>query len=159
MAAALDRRGSDLLTFKQNEAVLTDRARDLAVEMIRRLDWRDMELLTDMIFARGAGSASLHLEAVRLVLTSSLRSPSPAKELGFRPKPTSQREFEDYLDRFRREGSYQRFLFVYHTAATPTARVNQPNVHLWPARHVADAALRAGLLDWLSDRTLDGPAS
>ena len=141
-------------------ADLTDRARDLAVEMIRRPDWRDMELLIDMIFARGGWTRITALGGgqadVDLVLTQPITGERAWVQVKTR---SSQREFDDYLDRFQKEGSCQYFFFVYHTAVTPIASIDQTNVHLWPARQVADAAVRAGLLDWLSDRTLDGPAS
>lgn len=141
-------------------AALIDQARELAVEMIRRLDWRDMELLIDMIFSRGGWTRITALGGGQADVDLILTQPITGERAWVQVKTqSSQREFEDYLDRFEREGSCQHFFFVYHTAVTPIASVDATNVHLWPARKVADAALRAGLLDWLSDRTLVGPAS
>jgi len=66
---------------------------------------------------------------------------------------TSQAELNDYLGRFRRDGSCDRFFFVCHSAAGPLSLPAQPGLHLWTGERLSEAAINAGLFDWLMDRT------
>jgi len=66
---------------------------------------------------------------------------------------SSQAEFDDYLARFERNGSFDRFFFVYHSAAKAILTREQRQLHLWSADRVAIAAIDLGLFSWLSDRT------
>jgi hypothetical protein len=66
---------------------------------------------------------------------------------------TSQAELNDYLGRFRRDGTCHRFFFVCHSAAGTLSLPSEPRLHLWTADHLSDAAIEAGLFDWLTNRT------
>ena len=66
---------------------------------------------------------------------------------------SSQAELNDYLGPFRREGSCNRFFFVCHSAAGSLSLPAQPGLHLWTGERLSDAAINAGLFDWLIDRT------
>jgi hypothetical protein len=66
---------------------------------------------------------------------------------------TSQAELDDYLGRFRRDGSYDRFFFVCHSAAGPLSLPAQPGLHLWTGERLAGVAIDAALFDWLVART------
>jgi hypothetical protein len=50
-------------------------------------------------------------------------------------------------------GSCDRFFFVCHSAAGALRLPAQPRLHLWTADRLSDAAIDAGLYDWLIDRT------
>jgi hypothetical protein len=65
----------------------------------------------------------------------------------------NQAELNDYLGRFRREGSSDRFFFICHSAAGPLSLPAEPGLHLWTAERVASAAIDAGLFNWLMQRT------
>jgi hypothetical protein len=45
-------------------------------------------------------------------------------------------------------------LRVDRTYAKRAKATLQPNIHLWPASRVAEAAINAGLFGWLADRML-----
>ena len=66
---------------------------------------------------------------------------------------TSQAELDDYLGRFRRGGSCDRFFFVCHSAAGALSLPARPGLHLWTAERLSDAAVDVGLFGWLIDRT------
>jgi hypothetical protein len=66
---------------------------------------------------------------------------------------TTQAELNDYLGRFRREGSSDRFFFVCHSAAGALSLPAEPSLRLWTAERVASAAIDAGLFNWLMERT------
>jgi hypothetical protein len=43
--------------------------------------------------------------------------------------------------------------FVCHSPHGTLDRVDDPDVHVWTRNEVAEAAVTAGLYDWLMDRT------
>jgi hypothetical protein len=66
---------------------------------------------------------------------------------------STQSELDQYLDRFQRHGSCDRFFFVCHSAR-PLSGPADAKIHLWSAERVAGAAAEAGLLDCLIDHAL-----
>ncbi len=65
----------------------------------------------------------------------------------------SQAVLDDYLSRFRRDGSAQRFYFVCHSLKGPLTLPAGTYLHLWTGGELAQRALASGLMDWLIDRT------
>jgi hypothetical protein len=59
----------------------------------------------------------------------------------------------DYLGRFRRDGSCDRFFFVCHSSAGTLSLPDQPLLHLWMGERLSDSAIDAGLFDWLISRS------
>jgi hypothetical protein len=128
--------------------------REIGVLMIRQLDWRDFETLVDLIFARGGWQRSSVLGKGQADVDLILNQPTIGETAWVQIKSrTSQAELDDYIGRFRRDGGCDRFFFVCHTAAGPLSLPAQPRLHLWAAERLSDAALDAGLFDWLIDRT------
>src|SRR6266446_10661129 len=123
-----------------------DEMRDLGLRMIRQLDWRDFETLVDLIFARGGWQRSSalgkHQPDVDLILTQPTTGEIACVQV---KSKTNQAELNDYLGRFRRNGSCDRFFFVCHSAAGALSLPAESGLHLWTAERVADAALDAGL--------------
>ena len=59
---------------------------------------------------------------------------------------------DDYLTRFRASG-YDRFFFVCHSAKGRLTLPDEPRLHLFEGRALADAAVNNGLFDWLVERS------
>jgi hypothetical protein len=128
--------------------------RDIGLRMIRQLDWRDFETLVDLIFARGGWQRSSVLGRGQADVDLILTQPTIGETAWVQVKSrTSQAELDDYLDRFRRDGSCDRFFFVCHTAAGALSLPTEPGLHLWTGDRLSDAAIDAGLFSWLIDRT------
>jgi hypothetical protein len=128
--------------------------REIGLRMIRQLDWRDFETLVDLIFARGGWQRSSVLGKDQADVDLILTQPTIGETAWVQIKSrTSQAELDDYLGRFRRDGSCDRFFFVCHSAAGALSLPAEPGLHLWTAERIADAAIDAGLFDWLRDRT------
>ena len=64
-----------------------------------------------------------------------------------------QAVLDDYVGRFRRSGAYQRMFFVCHSPKSLLSIEGDERLHLWAGDRLADAAVRAGLFDWLIERT------
>jgi hypothetical protein len=128
--------------------------RDIGLRMVRQLDWRDFETLVDLIFARGGWQRSSalgkHQPDVDLILTQPTTNETAWVQI---KSKTDQGELSNYLDRFRWDDSCDRFFFVCHSAAGPLNLPAEPGLHLWMGERLADAAIDAGLFDWLVART------
>jgi hypothetical protein len=128
--------------------------REIGLCMIRQLDWRDFETLVDLIFARGGWQRSSVLGRDQADVDLILTQPTIGETAWVQIKSkTSQAELNDYLGRFRRDASCHRFFFVCHSAAGTLSLPSEPHLHLWTADHLSDAAIEAGLFDWLTNRT------
>jgi hypothetical protein len=128
--------------------------RDIGLRMIQQLDWRDFETLIDLIFARGGWQRSSVLGKDQADVDLILTQPTIGETAWVQIKSgTSQAELDDYLGRFRRDGSCDRFFFVCHSAAGAISLPAEPRLHLWTAERLSDAAIDAGLFDWLIERT------
>ncbi|MEA2876747.1 MAG: hypothetical protein QOF14_1943 [Hyphomicrobiales bacterium] len=124
----------------------------LAIEMIRRLDWRDFETLVDLIFTRSGWHRISALGRGQPDVDLVLKQPVTGETAWVQVKSGSTAaEFHDYLDRFHRDGSCDRLFFICHSPAGPFSVPTDAKVHLWSAERVASAAVEAGLLDWLVD--------
>ena len=92
--------------------------REIGLRMIRQLDWRDFETLVDLIFARGGWQRSSVLGKSQADVDLILTQPTIGETAWVQIKSgTSQAELDDYLGRFRRDGSCDRFFFVCHSPA------------------------------------------
>jgi hypothetical protein len=128
--------------------------RDAGLRMIQQLDWRDFEILVDLIFARGGWQRTSVLGKYQIDVDLILSQPLLGETAWVQIKSTaSQAGLNNYLDRFQRDGSCERFFFVCHSAAGPLTLPPQPGLHLWTGERLSHAAIEAGLLDWLIERT------
>ncbi|WP_175619420.1 restriction endonuclease [Bradyrhizobium sp. 2S1] len=138
---------------QEAERILSE-SRKVALRLIERLDWRDFETLVDLIFARGGWQRTSLLGGEQADVDLLLTQPVTEETAWVQVKSRSrQAEFDDYLDRFIREGRFDRLFYVYHTATSPIT-TSARNVHIWSAERVAKAVIDLGLLGWLSDRTI-----
>jgi hypothetical protein len=64
-----------------------------------------------------------------------------------------QAVLDDYVDRFRRSGTYDRMFFVCHSPKGTLSTDDDAKLHVWAGGRLADTAVRAGLFDWLTERT------
>src|ERR1700737_406151 len=139
---------------KRQATALRVETREIGLRMIRQLDWRDFETLVDLIFARGGWQRSSVLGKNQADVDLILTQPTIGETAWVQIKSgTSQAELDDYVGRFRRDGSCDRFFFVCHSPAGALRLPAQPRLHLWAAERLSDAAIDAGLFDWLMDRT------
>jgi hypothetical protein len=108
--------------------------------------WKDFETLIDLIFTRGGwqrvGALGGNQADVDLVLKQPISGETAWVQVKLR---SSQAEFDDYLGRFERNGRFDRFFFIYHSATTPIRMRQQRQHHLW--------SVDQGLLTWLLERT------
>lgn len=126
---------------------------EVAVEMIRGLDWADFETLSDLIFARSGWQRSTRVGENLSDIDIVMEQPTTGETAFVQVKSKAgQGELEDYLGRFRRSG-YDRFFFVCHSGQGKLTLPDEPRLHLFEGERLAEAAVKNGLYDWLIERS------
>ena len=67
-----------------------------------------------------------------------------------------QAVLDDHVERFRRSGIFDRMFFVCHTPKGTLTVSDSAPIHLWTGNRLADAAIKAGLFDWLIEQSGQG---
>jgi hypothetical protein len=157
----IDRQDYVLRRIRGEEEPLLAKAREVrtelenvALEMISGLDWRDFEIMVDLLFARGGWRRQSALAQGEVDIDLLLDNPVTRELAWVQVKSTAgQTVLDDYRERFKRDGSAQHFFFVCHTPAAQLRAPVEPGIHIWAGPELARAALSAGLFDWLVERT------
>ena len=126
----------------------------LAAAMIAALDWRDFEIMVDLLFARGGWQRQSALGVGEVDIDLLLDNPSTNETAWVQVKSSAtQAVLDDYLDRYRRDGSADHFYFTVHTSRGSLTLPDERGLHLWAGERLARAVIAAGLFDWLIERT------
>ena len=157
----IDRKDYLLRRIRGEEEPLLARARHVraelehvALEMIAGLDWRDFEIMIDLLFANGGWRRKSALAAGEVDIDLLLDNPVTGEAAWVQVKSRAgQTVLDDYLDRFRRDGSAQHFFLAVHSPEGTLRAPAEPGIHIWAGPELARAALAAGLLDWMIERT------
>lgn len=122
--------------------------------LVPHLDWRDLEILVDLIFTQGGWRRVSALGTGETDLDLLLANPITGERAWVQIKSSAnQSSLDDYLDRFRRHGTAERFYFICHS---PKGKLTLPDeliAQLWTAPELGRQALLAGLADWVIART------
>ncbi len=130
------------------------RMQDIARRMIAELHWAEFETLVDLMFARGGWRRTSTLGKTMPDVDLILDQPVTGERAWVQVKSrATQSALDDYLGRFERDGSCERFFFVCHSPAGALVLEAGPGRHLWAAAEVAERAIDVGLFDWLVERT------
>jgi hypothetical protein len=133
---------------------LRARMRELGLRMIRQLHWEEFETLVDLIFAHSGWRRSSVLGRNQPDVDLILDQPATGETAWVQVKSgTDQAELDDYHERFRRDGSCDRFFFVCHSPKGALRLPDERHLHLWYGEALSGTAIDAGLFDWLMDRT------
>lgn len=138
-----------------NEALgLQQQQQDLAARMIAQLDWRDFETVVDLILTRSGWRRGSKVGDGEVDVDMLYDNPSTGETAWVQVKSRAgQGVLDDYLERFVRDGSCQRFFFACHTPEGTLTLPPGPGHHLWAGTALAAVAIRTGLFDWLIERT------
>jgi len=109
----------------------------LAVQMIAQLDWRDFETLVDLILTRSGWRRRSNVGDGEVDIDLLLDNPSTGETAWVEVKSTtSQKALDDYLARFERDGSAERFFFVCHSPNGTSVERHRPRHRRRPRRAV-----------------------
>ena len=125
----------------------------IAAEMIGALHWSDFETLVDLIFARAGWQRGSRVGEALTDVDLILEQPTTGEKAFVQVKSKAgQAVLDDYIERFRRSGSYDRLFFVCHSPKGQLSTEDDAKLHVWVGDRLAEAAVRAGLFDWLTER-------
>jgi hypothetical protein len=126
---------------------------NIATQLVTTLDWRDFEILTDLILTRAGWRRLSAVGDGEVDVDLLLEHPTTGETAWVQIKTgSSQSELDDYVARFMADGSCHRFFYICHGGEGLEFKTEEPGMHLWRAEDVAAQAIEAGLLDWLMQR-------
>ena len=121
-------------------------------ELVRSLHWADFETLVDLLLARGGWHRVSALGGSMKDADLLVEHPVSGERVMVQVKSTaSQKVLSDYIERFDGTPTLGRLSIVCLSPQGPLA-AERSDVTIWSAHTLAEAALRAGLVDWLMQR-------
>ncbi len=121
--------------------------------LIRRLHWKDFEILIDLIFRQAGWQRVGVLGETEKTIDLDLLSPITLERYAVQIKSkASQAEFENYQRRFADMQSYNRLYFVVHTPTDDLVELEgelSGDVELLLPAKIADLTVKYGLADWV----------
>ena len=117
------------------------------------LDWRDWEILIDLVMTRAGWRRLSAIGDGEVDIDLLLEHPTTGETAWVQIKTSSsQTELDDYIARYKADGSCDRFFYICHGNEGLALAHDDPAMHLWRASDVAAQAIEAGLLDWVMER-------
>ncbi len=121
--------------------------------LIRKLHWKDFEILVDLIFRQAGWQRNGVLGGIEKTLDLDLLSPITSERYAVQVKSRANlAEFESYQREFADMQGYTRLYFVVHTPARNLAQTKvktTEDIRLWLPQEVAHWAVKYGLADWI----------
>jgi hypothetical protein len=122
--------------------------------MVRRLHWKDFELLIDLVLARTGWTRISDLGGTQKDVDMEVGN-STADEIAFVQVKSSadQAELNRYIDRFDLQSDrYARMIFAVHTPHGSIPATDDPRVQVWTGERIAQLVVRLGLGEWIESR-------
>lgn len=155
-------KGADALIRRINavETPLLVRAREarremiaVARDMIAKLPWSDFVMMVDMTFARSGWRRVSQLDGFGKELELTLEEPATARTALAQVKPRAeQSELDAGVQRFVGLRHDQMF-FICRTSKEGLTERGREDLHVWTQDRLADMSIRAGLYEWLIERS------
>jgi hypothetical protein len=123
-------------------------------KMVKRLHWKDFELLIDLVFARTGWTRISVLGATQKDIDMEVRNLT-ADEIAFVQVKSSsdQAELNYYVDQFEAQSDrYARMIFAVHTADGLIPPADDPRVQVWTGERIARLVVGLGLGEWVESR-------
>lgn len=125
-----------------------------AARLIKGLDWRDFELLVELLFSRAGWQRFSVAGATEKDTDLDLVAPLSGRRAFVQVKSdTCRTEALDYIARWESHG-HQEFYFVYHSSSDnlDDLRNETRGAFIMGLNELADRVVRAGLMDWLIEK-------
>jgi len=121
------------------------------VPLIRRLGWKDFELLTDLVFTQAGWQRMGSLGKTEKSIDLDLMSPVTGKRAFVQVKSQANlKTFLQYKETFKGMGQYDEMYFVVHSPAADLAEhVEKSSIALLTVERLAKLVVSAGLTRWL----------
>lgn len=123
-------------------------------ELIASLHWADFETMVDLIFGRSGWQRISRVGGSQKDTDLVMEQPTTNERAFVQVKSRApQRVLDDYISRFVEDGGYERMFFVCHSPVGSLVADADRRVHLWTGQALAEMVVKAGLFDWLLEKT------
>jgi hypothetical protein len=126
---------------------------DVAGDMIAALHWADFETLVDLILARSGWNRVSTLGGTQkdadMIVEQSVTGETALVQV---KSSASQQVLDRYVEIHDQSSVHERLIFACHSERTKLFADHRDDVTLWDRRGLARAAIRNGLIDWLTER-------
>ena len=153
---------SDLLRIIRCQPSLEHRRAIETLEQLKRhvgdildqLQSDEFELLIDLIFSSSGWRRISSLGGNQKFFDLALELPTTGERCVVQVKSQTTRPiFDDLVAQFRGYSGYSRMFFAYHTPIEVFANSDSERVTIWTRYEVAQQVIRAGLVEWVLERT------
>jgi len=119
--------------------------------LIKRLHWKDFEILIDLIFRQAGWQGVSKLEAAQKFIDLDLISPITEERYAVQIKSKADlANFENYQKKFEDIQCYSRFYFVVHSPSSNLENTLEPeDFQLILPHKISRLAIKYGLTDWI----------
>lgn len=123
--------------------------------LIKNLQWKDFEILIDLIFRQAGWQRIGDTGKTQKTLDLDLFAPVTGERAIVQIKAESDlNEFIKYQDQFATMSDYDKFFYVVHTAKNNLSSYeNETETKLYLVDKVAELAISAGLVEWIIKKT------
>jgi hypothetical protein len=123
-------------------------------DLLDQLHQEDFELLIELIFSSSGWRRISPLGGIQKFFDMTLVLPTTGEKCSVQVKSqTSQAIFDGYIKELGNYAGYTQAFFVYHTPKEPFENADPQHVRLWHRYEIARQAVRAGLVEWVFERT------
>lgn len=121
------------------------------VPLMRLLTWQDFELLVDLVFANSGWRRVGQVGKTQKTVDIELMLPTTGERAFVQIKSAAgKRDLDDYLERLKDSGAYDRMFFVWHSGGV--GAVEAENIALIGPDRLARMVFDAGLTSWLRQK-------
>jgi hypothetical protein len=131
-----------------------DNLKNSLYSLVKRLTWKDFEILVDLIFNDAGWKRIGVLGKTEKDIDLDLLMPVTETRAFVQVKASSnQTEFDRYVEVFNENELYNEMYYVVHTQSTPiNVSASYQNVHLIGLNKIVDFIINAGLINWLIEK-------
>ena len=124
-------------------------------QIIRRLNWKEFELLTDLIFRQAGWQRIGQLGKTQKTLDLDLFSPIANERYLVQIKSrASRKQFEQFQEKTGGMEAFSRYYFVVHSPASNLIKALETEAYkLWLPVEIASLVIQYGLVDWVIEKT------
>jgi len=122
--------------------------------MLPALHWSDVEVLTDLLFARQGWQRISEVGGSQKDVDLIVEQPATGERAFVQVKSgADQQTLDRYTEIFEGDGGFDRFFFICTNPVSPLTLPKNKRLHLWAGEPLARRVVGAGLADWVMERS------
>ncbi|MCO5063547.1 MAG: restriction endonuclease [Rhizobiaceae bacterium] len=126
---------------------------DTAARLIGKLHQDDFETLVGLLFERQGYHRISRLGGTMKDIDMVVEQPFTQEKILVQVKSrATQAVIDDYVERFEVRPDFSRMVFAVHSPTVDISAKGRANVEIWDGPRLAQAVVRAGLIEWLMAR-------